>query len=143
MTMTCSCAACLQRHRNGLPSLVGISVHPGMHLLADDLPDAREVTEAERRAVEDCRRSVGRNLDVATTKPRRYVRIKVLAEVVRVLRDETAAEVQSLQRRLSELEQRVGFERRLTALEARTETSMPVDEMAPWEPRHASWKDRQ
>ena len=140
--MDCTCQACRRRRGDGLPALPGVSVVAGMHITESDLVDPQRVAQAEAQAIETTRRAA-MVMRTSGAPRRRLVSIRTLAEVVRIERDANQAEFDSLRRKVEELEQRVGFERRLGALETRPATSMEVDAMAPWEPRHSSWRGRQ
>ena len=101
----------------------------------------RQVAEAERAAVEYCRRTM-------VSRPaarRRFVSIKTLGEIVRIMRDEWTSETTSLRRKVAELQQRVGFERRLGEVE-RMLPDFRHDQppqLGQWSPEHSSWKDQQ
>jgi hypothetical protein len=135
----CGCQTCLQRHRNGLPSLAGLSLHPTMHIVAEDLIDQpamdRQIAETERRAIEDARRAVV----VARPAARgRFVRERTVGKIVRLMRSEAEARAAELERRIDKLEAVLQTERRLAELERRlgADPVEPGDEL----PEFRSWR---
>jgi hypothetical protein len=124
-----------------LPRHPGVSAFKDMHVTTEDLIDpsehARQVAEAEQRAIEDTRRAVGRVVPVGTTKPRRYVRVKTLGKVLRVVHDVNQEKFEALQRRLEALEAALQAERERCRELPDFRQEQPLGQ---WSQANASWR---